>query len=65
LFLVAIIWRRCLVGGRGVLVVMPDFDPIDMKFGMEVECDVLNDYPKFGCDQLISYPVRACTKKFS
>ena len=44
---------------------MSDFDPIDMKFGMEVEFDELNDYPKFGCDELISCPVGARTKKFS
>ena len=44
--------------------VMSDFGPIDMKFGMEVEFDILNNYPKFGCDQLISCPVRGRTKKF-
>ena len=44
---------------------MSDFDPIDMKFGMEVEFDALNDYPMFGSDQLISCPVGALTKKFS
>ena len=44
---------------------MSDFNPIDMKFGMEVEYDELNDYPKFGCDQLISCLVRAPAKKFS
>ena len=27
--------HRCPVGGRGVLGVMSDFGPIDMKFGME------------------------------
>ena len=46
--------HRCPVGGRGVLGVMSDFRPIDMKFGMEVEFDALNDYPKFDHDQLIS-----------
>ena len=55
----------CPVGGRGVLGVMSDFDPIDMKFGMEVEFDELNHYPKFGSYQLISCPVRAPAKKFS
>ena len=44
----------CLVGGWGVLGVMSDFGPIDMKFGMEVEFDALNDYPKFGSDP-VSY----------
>ena len=56
---------RCPVGGRGVLGVVSDFDPIDMKFGMEVEFDELNDYPKFSCNELISCPVGARTKKFS
>ena len=41
---------------------MSDFNPIDIKFGMEVEYDELNDYPKFGCDELISCPVGARTK---
>ena len=44
---------------------MSDFSPIDMKFSIEVEFDELNDNPKFGCDQLISCPVGARTKKFS
>jgi len=57
-----IISHRCFVGGQGVLGVMSDFDPIVMKFGMEVEYDELNNYPKFGCDELISYPVGARTK---
>ena len=35
--------HECPTGGRGVLGVMPDFGPIDMKFGMEVEFDILND----------------------
>ena len=48
--------------GRGILGVMHDFDPIYMKFGMEVDIDELNDFPKFGRDQLISYPVGARTK---
>ena len=43
--------------------VMLDFYPIYMKFSMEVEIDVLNDYPKFGCDQLISCLVEGHTKK--
>jgi len=57
--------HRCPVRWRGVLGVMSDFDPIDMKFGMEVEFDAFKDYPKFGCDKLISCPVRARIKKFS
>ena len=55
----------CLVGGRGVLGVMSDFGPIEMKFGMGVEFDEINDFPKFGCDESISCPVRARTKEFS
>jgi len=58
-------WRGCPVGGQGVLGVMLDFDPIYMKFSMEVDFDELNDLPKFGYNQLISCPVRARTKKFS
>jgi len=27
-----------------------DFNPIDMKFGMEVQFDELNDFPKFNFD---------------
>ena len=57
--------NRCLIGGRGVLGVMSYFGPIVMKFGMEVEIDELNDYPKFGCHQLISCPVASHIKKFS
>ena len=34
-----IVLHRCLVGGRAVLGAMPDFDLIDMKFGMKVEFD--------------------------
>jgi len=34
--------------------VLPDFDPIEMKFRIKVEFDVLNKFPKFGCDQYIS-----------
>ena len=55
----------CLKGGRGDLGVMSDFSLIDIKFGMEAEYDILNDYPKFGCDELISCPVGARIKKFS
>ena len=44
------------------LGVMSDFGPIDMKFGMGVEFDAFNDYPKFGCDQLISCPVGVLQK---
>jgi len=57
--------HECPVGGRGVLGVTSDFRPIDMKFGMGAEFDILNDYPKFGCDQLISCPVGGRIKKFS
>ena len=57
--------HECLVGGRDVLGVMSNCDPINMKFGMEVEYNELNNYPKFGCDELISCPIRARTKKFS
>ena len=52
----------CPVGGRGILGVMLDFDPIQMKFGMCVEFDELNDFPKFGYNQFISCLVRARTK---
>ena len=51
--------------GRGVLGVMLGFNSIYMKFGMEVDFDELNYFPKFGYNQLISCPVRARTKKFS
>jgi len=44
---------------------MSNIDPMGMKFGMEIEFDALNDYPKFNCDQLINCPVRAPAKKFS
>ena len=57
--------HECPPGGLGILGVMSDFGPIDMKFGMEVEVDILNNYPKFGCNQLISCPVGGRTKKFS
>ena len=40
--------------GRGVLGVISGFGPIDMKFGMGVEFDILNDYPMFRHYQLIS-----------
>ena len=53
------------VGGRGVLKVMLDFNPIYIKFSMEVDFDELIDFPKFGYNQLVSCPVRARTKKFS
>jgi len=55
----------CSVGRRGILEVMLDFYPIYMKFSMDEEFDELNDFPKFGCNQLITRPVRARTKKFS
>jgi len=54
--------HRCLVEGRDILGVISYFDSIYMKFGMKIEFDVLNNYPKFGFDQLISCPVRARTK---
>jgi len=57
--------HRCPVGGRGVFGVMLDFDLIYMKFNMCVEFYELNDFPKFGYNQLISCAVRARTKKFS
>jgi len=44
---------------------MSDFDPIEMKFGMQIKIDVLNNIPKFGCDQLISGLAPTRTKKFS
>ena len=34
--------------------VMSNIGLIDMKFGMEVEFDALNDYPKIDRHQLIS-----------
>ena len=55
----------CPVGGRGISGVMLDFDPIDIKFGMKVEYIKLNDFPKFGCNRIISCSVGAHTKKFS
>jgi len=36
------------------LGVISNFGSIAMEFGMEVEIDTLNDYPKFGSDSLIS-----------
>jgi len=57
--------HECPAWGRGILGVMFDFGPIDMKFGMVVEFDILNGYLKFGCDQLISYLIGGRTKKFS
>ena len=51
--------------GRGNLGVMSDFDLIEMKFGMQVENDVLNNISKFGCDQLIRGLAPTRTKKFS
>ena len=44
---------------------MLDFYPIYKKFGTEVEFVELNDFPKFSCVRVISYPVGARTKKFS
>jgi len=53
--------HECLIGGQGVLGITSDFDPIDMKFGMEVVFDILIDYLKFGPDKLISCSIWACT----
>ena len=50
---------------RGILGVMSDFDSIEMKFGMQVKIDVLNNILKFGRDQLISGLAPTGTKKFS
>ena len=33
----------CPIGGQGILGVISDFNSIDMKLGMEVEIDALND----------------------
>ena len=55
----------CPIGGRGILGVMSDFYAINMELSMEVEIDALNDYPKFGCHQLISCLVGGNTKIFS
>jgi len=44
---------------------MSDFDPIEMKFGVQVEIDIPNNISKFGCDQLISGLAPTRTKKFS
>ena len=45
--------------------VMSDFDLIEMKFGMQIKTDILNNIPKFGCDQSISGLAPTRTKKFS
>ena len=45
--------HQCRVGGRGNLGVISDFNLIEMKFGMQVEIDVLNNIPKFARDQSI------------
>ena len=55
--------HQCRVGGRGKLGVMSDFNPIEMKFGMQVEIDVLNSIPKFGHNQLNSALAPTRTKK--
>ena len=44
---------------------MSDFDWIEMNFGMQVKIDVLNNIPKFGCDQLISGLAPTRTKQLS
>ena len=43
--------------------VMSDFDFIEMKFGLQVKIDVLNNIPKFGGDQLIRDLSPTRTKK--
>jgi len=57
--------HRCPVRRRGVLGVMSDFDPIDTKFSIKVEINAVEDYPKFCCDKLISYPAQVRLKKFN
>jgi len=47
-------------GVLGLLGVISDFGPIDMKFGIEVEFDVLNDYQTFGHNRSISFVFCAC-----
>ena len=44
---------------------MSDFDPIEIKFGMQVKIDILNNILKLGCDQLVSDIAHTRTKKFS
>ena len=44
---------------------MSNYDPIENKFSMTVELDVLNNIPKFGSNQLISGLTPTRTKKFS
>ena len=56
--------RQCLIGGRGILGVISDSNPIMMKFGMKVKFEVLNNFQKFGCDQLIGDLASTHTKKF-
>ena len=51
--------HECPAGGRGILGVMSDFVPINMKFGIKVEFDEI----KFGCNRVISCPARI--NKFS
>ena len=53
----------CPVGGHGILGVVSDFDPNEMEFGAIVEFDILNNFPKFGCDQLINGFAQTRTKK--
>ena len=44
---------------------MFDFDPIEMKFGLQIKIDVLNNIPKFGGNQLIRGLAPTRTKKLS
>ena len=57
--------HECLIEGRGVSGVISDFVPINMKFGIKVEFDEINHFPKFGCDRVISCPAVARIKIFS
>jgi len=43
---------------------MSGFYQIKMNFGMKLEFEVLDNFPKFGRDQLISYLTPTLTKKF-
>lgn len=50
--------------GRGILKVIPDFDSIEIKFDAKVVFEVLNNFPKFGCEQLTSGFALTRIKKF-
>ena len=41
-----------------------DFDLINIKSGMKVKFDLLNNFSMFGSDQVISGLALTCTKKF-